>query len=265
MQACKPKSRPQRQDAPQGRPSTPISPVRYRAIANELEAAIVNGRLPLGAALPTEAELCRRFGVSRHTVREALRRLVELGLIERRQGAGSRVVSERPKTAYLHTIHSLHELFEYTRDTRLKIAEVKTVAIDAEEAEIIPAPSGSRWLRITGVRWSADQSEAICHSIIFVHNRFAAALADLTRTTGPIYALIEARSGERVAQALQEIAGRPFSGKTSGALKLRAGEPAVRVTRRYLDASGGAMMTSVNWHPVERFKYLMRLRRDALE
>jgi GntR family transcriptional regulator len=35
--------------------------------------------------------------------------------------------------------------------------------------------------------------------------------------------------------------------------------------RRYLDSSGGPMMTSVNWHPSDRFTYLMRLRRDAIE
>jgi GntR family transcriptional regulator len=77
--------------------------------------------------------------------------------------------------------------------------------------------------------------------------------------------LIEARSGERVAEALQEISGRPFPAKAAGALKLRTGAPGLRFLRRYLDASGGPMMTSMNWHPAERFTYLMRLRREATE
>jgi GntR family transcriptional regulator len=261
MQARKPKSRARR--GVQASPGASDSRTRYHAIANELQAAIANGGFALGATLPTEAELCRRYAVSRHTVREALRRLVDLGLIERRQGAGSRVVSARPKTGYLHTIRSLQELFDYTRDTRLEITDLRPVAIDQEEAELIPAPVKSRWVRITGLRWSADRPEAICHSVIFVHSRFAGALSEMRRLSGPIYALIEARSGERVAEALQEIAGRPLPGSASGALKLRANSPAVRVVRRYLDASGGPMMTSVNWHPFDGFKYLMRLRRDA--
>jgi GntR family transcriptional regulator len=263
MQARKPRSRPEPPQAPQDGGATATT--RYRAIADDLRSEITNGRYPIGAALPTEAELCRRHSVSRHTVREALRRLVDLGLIERRQGAGTRVVSATPRTGYLHTLRSLQELFEYTRDTRLEIAEMTTVAIDEDDAEIIPASVGSRWIRITGVRWSADRGVAICHSVVFVHSRFAGALKEVRRATGPIYALIEARSGERVAEALQEIAGRPYSGKASGAPKLRAGAPALRVVRRYLDSSGGPMMTSVNWHPSDRFTYLMRLRRDAIE
>jgi len=174
MQARKPRSRPEPPQAPEDSGATATT--RYRTIADDLRSEITNGRYPIGAALPTEAELCRRHSVSRHTVREALRRLVDLGLIERRQGAGSRVVSATPKTGYLHTIRSLQELFEYTRDTRLEIAEMTTVAIDEDEAEIIPAPVGSRWIRITGVRWSADRGEAICHSVVLVHSRFAGAL-----------------------------------------------------------------------------------------
>lgn len=265
MPARKPRLRSGRSEVSEARPGIDGAILRYQSIANELKAAIAQGRFAVGAALPTEAELCRQHAVSRHTVREALRRLVDLGLIERRQGAGSRVVSAAPRTGYLHTIRSLQELFEYTRDTRLEITEMITVAIDEDEAEIIPAPVGSRWIRISGVRWAADRSEAICDSVIYIHSRFAGALKDVRQATGPIYALIEARSGELVAEALQEIAGRPFPGKAPNALKLRAGAPALRFVRRYLDASGGSMMTAVNWHSADRFTYLMRLRREAVE
>jgi len=250
---------------PESDPEPEGSNLRYRWIANELRAAIAEGAHPVGSGLPTEAELCQRYSVSRHTVREALRRLVDLGLVERRQGAGTRVIASAPRAAYLHTIRSLQELFEYTRDTKLDIAEMVTVSLGEEEAELIPAPVGSRWLRIAGVRWSADAREAICYSLIFVHNRFASALKEVRQSTGPIYALIEARSGEVVAEALQEIAGRPLPSRAAGSLKLRAGSPALRFVRRYLDASGGSMMTSVNWHPADRFTYLMRLRRDTVE
>ena len=70
---------------------------RYHILADQLRQGIRNGRYPVGALLPTELEICRAEGVSRHTARDALRILIDEGLVERRQGAGTRVVAaERP-------------------------------------------------------------------------------------------------------------------------------------------------------------------------
>jgi GntR family transcriptional regulator, transcriptional repressor for pyruvate dehydrogenase complex len=58
----------------------------YRQVADELRGQIMRGALPPGARLPAEAELTRMFGVSRSTVREALRALTSQHLIETRRG-----------------------------------------------------------------------------------------------------------------------------------------------------------------------------------
>jgi GntR family transcriptional regulator len=54
---------------------------RYLSISEELLSDIGAGKFPVGSMLPTELELCERFEVSRFTVREALRRLHEMGLL----------------------------------------------------------------------------------------------------------------------------------------------------------------------------------------
>jgi DNA-binding GntR family transcriptional regulator len=56
---------------------------RYLRIAGNLRRAIADGRYPVGAQLPTEHELCRQLGVSRFTVREAIRVLAASGLVRR--------------------------------------------------------------------------------------------------------------------------------------------------------------------------------------
>lgn len=245
-------------DPPAESPDLPL----YQRLAQELRGAIERGVHPVGSTLPTEAELCQHHGVSRHTVREALRLLVDLGLIERRQGAGSRVLATVPPVAYVHTIRSLTELFSYTRDTRLEVAASETVALDEAEAEALRWPAGTRWLRMTGLRWTADGREKVCHVTLYVHARFAALLGDAGRQDGPIYALVEARSGERVAEALQEVSAAPLPAAAARALDARPGAPALRIVRRYLDASGGPMLVAVNWHRAGDFTYSIRLRRD---
>jgi GntR family transcriptional regulator len=238
--------------------------LRSARLANTLKDEIAEGRHLIGSVLPTEVELCARFGVSRYTVREALRRLSELGLISSRQGSGTRVLSLTPKSAYVHTLQSLSEIFQYTRDTRLDIQSMQMEPLTEEEAERVPAPVDSRWVKIVGVRRTVD-AEPIAFSIIYVHGRFSSAIADLRSQTGPIYSHIEKRTGEIVMEARQIITSGAMPQIAAAALKTKPGAPAIYVLRRYLDVSGGPMLTAANWHPADRFTYAVTLRRDTAE
>jgi len=61
---------------------------RASSIAALLQASIASGQYHVGDRLPSEADLCTRFQVSRPTLREALGRLSALGLIVSRRGSG---------------------------------------------------------------------------------------------------------------------------------------------------------------------------------
>ena len=63
----------------------------HEQVLNALVERIVSGEFTAGDSLPSEAELCEVYNVSRSSVREALRVLAEKGLIEVRHGLGTRV------------------------------------------------------------------------------------------------------------------------------------------------------------------------------
>lgn len=232
------------------------------SLASLLSAEIAGGRYGIGSTLPSESDLCQRFGVSRHTVREAVRRLAQTGLVARRQGAGTRIVAHTPRAAYVLSLRSLSEVLQFTRETQLEIGEKAVVALAAADAAFVQAAAGSRWLRLKGVRRAVEGGDVICHSTIFAHGRFAAVLADVARPGGPIYGLIESRTGEHVAEASQEISGGPLPAEAARVLKMAGDATAIRVTRRYLDMSGGVMLASLNWHDPAAFSYVVSLRRD---
>lgn len=71
---------------------------RVGAIAAILQENILTGHYGPGDRLPSEAELCAHFNVSRPTVREALGRLVAGGLIRSRRGAGGGAFVIRPES-----------------------------------------------------------------------------------------------------------------------------------------------------------------------
>lgn len=72
----------------------------YRVVSADLRGRIVEGRLPQGDALPTEAELAERFGVHRSTVREGLRQLEQEGLLRR---DGKKLIVSMPRQKDLAT------------------------------------------------------------------------------------------------------------------------------------------------------------------
>ncbi|WP_275956538.1 GntR family transcriptional regulator [Nonomuraea sediminis] len=63
-------------------------PYRYQRIAADLRDRIRQREFPEGATLPSEAQLCRRYAVSRNTVRQALAILEKDGWITVKQGSG---------------------------------------------------------------------------------------------------------------------------------------------------------------------------------
>jgi DNA-binding FadR family transcriptional regulator len=71
-------------------PSSAFERIRpaYQQIADQIQGAVIRGDLKPGDRLPTEVELGTNFGVSRGTVREALRQLASFNLIYSVRGAG---------------------------------------------------------------------------------------------------------------------------------------------------------------------------------
>jgi DNA-binding GntR family transcriptional regulator len=235
----------------------------YQRLFETLKDAIERHVYAVDSILPTEAELSEQFGLSRSTVREALRRLADLGYVARRQGSGTKVISTSSKFSYVHAIQSLSELFQYTRDSVVDIDAIETIKLSPEEGHDLNIAAGTRWLRISGIRRGTPTGEVLCCVFVYAHVRFSGLLHDIRTHKGPIYALIESRSGEIVASAIQEISAKPMPASVARRLEQPNGVTALRVIRRYLDSSGGPMMVAINWHPAENFTYVMELQRDT--
>jgi GntR family transcriptional repressor for pyruvate dehydrogenase complex len=90
-------------------------------IIKQIRSAILQAKYQPGDSLPTESELVEQFGVSKHTVREALRALEGMGFMTVRRGAGggpivSKINWETARESFADFLHfqdiSIHELSE---------------------------------------------------------------------------------------------------------------------------------------------------------
>ena len=110
---------------------------RYRDIATRLQTEIRLGKVAVGDLLPTETELMARHSASRQTVREALRILMDQGLIVRRAGLGSVVIAAEPPVLFTHSVKSLGEWLRYSNETYRDVVDSRDIVADRKLAALL--------------------------------------------------------------------------------------------------------------------------------
>ncbi|MCL2428524.1 MAG: GntR family transcriptional regulator [Alphaproteobacteria bacterium] len=242
--------------------SAPPQP-RYRQVAQTLINEIEAGRYPVGDLMPTEMELCEQFGASRFTVREAIKRLVELGLVSRQAGVGTKVLGREPKSNYRQVMQGISDLRQYTADTELQIQDARMVTVRGELAAMLEAAEGESWLRIEGIRRVGDlRTPPICLVEIYIHPAFRAVRDLGGRSTVPIFVRIEEQFGEQVAEIQQQISAAALTRRVAGMLDAKPGAPALLVSRSYRSRRGELIEVALSTHPADRFSYSQTFLRE---
>ncbi len=128
----------------------------YYQLANLLSQKILTAELRTGDRLPTEVELVQQYGISRITVRQALRQLEEDGLIRREVGRGTFVTEYRPFTGALKVEGSLDDIISLSQNP-VKVIDVKTVKAEPDDAETLGIPLRAPIVRATRIRLFNDE------------------------------------------------------------------------------------------------------------
>jgi GntR family transcriptional regulator len=227
-------------------------------LRDELLEEITSSQLQPGSKLPSEGELAKRFQVSRATVREAVRGLVEAGYVSRRRGSGS-YVTERKRMphgldstlSYLAMIESagvaagmrlLHASFEQRSndDSALQLGRGETV------------------LAVERVRTADDQP------VIYSHDRIPARLLradlDLRNLDPSLFALLRS-SGHAADHATATLRAVASTSQTAKVLGIRRGKPLLYIEEIDYDRDGAPVMLSREWHVSEAFD--VRINRQA--
>lgn len=118
----------------------------YHEIVDQIRELIAAGRIKPGDRLPPERELAELFKASRNSVRDAIRVLEQMGLIESRQGDGTYVrsvsaedLAEPLALMLLQSRTQMRELWEVRRVLEPALAEFAAARITDEELEELDA------------------------------------------------------------------------------------------------------------------------------
>ncbi|WP_413151814.1 GntR family transcriptional regulator [Amaricoccus sp. W119] len=242
---------------------------RYANVARELAEAIGSGRYPVGSLLPPEVTLAEQLGVSRSTVRAAMRELQATGLISRRKSVGTRVEAAGPpedQPGFFQAIGSIAEVQQFGDATIRRTVEVTDEVADDVLATRLGVRPGSRWLRVSSLRLWRDRPDdpPVCWTDVYIAADFAEGVRSrLGATTDLLSTLIEETSGRRILEIRQQLRALPVPTALADPLKADVGAAALEVRRQYLLGPATLAEVSISIHPGDRFAYSTRLtRRD---
>ena len=239
--------------------TTKIQP-QYAVVANTLIRDIARGTHPVGSLLPAELELAQRFGVSRNTMRSALRMLVDMGLVSRRAGMGTLVQARSAEPNYVQAVESLHQLFPDWRNTEQLVLGSRDVVADEDVARLTAGAVGEAWIRFDTVRRLRRRHTPVSWSFVYVAPAFRAVGSKLHHLREPSYSVFEPVFGRRVAEVVQQSDAVYLPADVAVTLGVEAGSPGLRVARRFLGEDGRMLMVTDSYSPPGREGFTIRLR-----
>lgn len=198
----------------------------YHQLQEILRSQIMRRELDVGDKLPSEHELCRAYGVTRPTVRQALEGLVREGLVTKHHGKGA-FVTRPPQPVGLFSVAGTSEAFAAQKlkvETRLLKAE-RVASCDLAEG----ADPASGWVKIERMR-SVNQIPTF-FEYTWIHASLAPALERVDLNNKSLYHTLTEQYGLRIGGGKQRFSAIAAPMKVARALTIRPGVALLRVIR----------------------------------
>ncbi|MFI6512710.1 GntR family transcriptional regulator [Streptosporangium sp. NPDC050855] len=214
--------------------SSPV-PLYYQ-VAEQISEAIRRGDLPPGSRLDNEILLADRLGVSRPTVRQAIRYLVDKGQLVRKRGVGTQVVHGQVKRSVELT--SLYDdLRRAGQEPATKVLLLRSVPVDEEIAGVLGVAPGTEVTHLERIRYAAGEPLALLHN--WLPMPLASLSAESLRQRG-LYELLRS-AGVRMRVANQRMGARAATAAEARLLDERRGAPLLTMVRTTYDDQGRAV------------------------
>jgi GntR family transcriptional regulator len=233
------------------RDSSPL----YAQLARKIAEAIRAGQYQVDEALPSERLLSESLSVSRVTARKAIDRLVEQGMVVRRQGSGNYIAPrfEQPLTRLSSFSEELSRR-GYTPSSRwLK----RTVALpSADEQLSLGISPATKVARLERLRLADDVVMAYEVSVLP-----QSILKRPSEVEGSLYAYLEGLKQGPV-RALQHIGAMNTSPKLASQLGISVGEALLFITRIGYTEAGRAVELTISYCRSDYYDFIAELRRE---
>jgi DNA-binding GntR family transcriptional regulator len=221
-------------------------PLLPDVVRSELRRLIIEGEFPPGSKLPNEDALCQRFAVSRITLREAVRGLIEEGYVMRRHGAGTFVTLGPALRNSLDTNFSYTEYLESTglRVIKRVLDAARTVPSDEVSSDL---GLGEREEVVVVRRVRIAGGTPAIYSIDTIPADIVDAERDLRDFGRSLYRLLASR-GHVIDHGRSALTPVVANAALAEILDVPRGTPLQHMRQVDYDTTGRPVMRSLEWH-----------------
>jgi len=208
----------------------------FQRLQNELAQLINNAEA--GSRLPAEPDLAKLLGVSRATLREAMRTFEGQGLVRRRQGVGTFVVGQaKIIDTGLEVLESIETLAKKI-GLPVSMGEVLVTEVLAnrEESEVFNIQEATPLLKVARVILADDRPVAYLTDIL---SKDQIPESDLLASfTGSVLDLMLRKGSPRLSKSFTDIQAVSASAEIAKKLEIQRGDVLLQFIARLYDESG---------------------------
>ncbi len=232
------------------------SPVPYYYQLEEfLKEGIENGAWKPGQKIPSEAELCEIFDVSRTVVRQALSELVHEGVLYRRKGKGTFVAELKIRESLVQHLTGFYEdMVALGLKPSTKVLEQKVIPAPLKIADALGLEEGEPVVMIDRLRFV--DGEPIVLVVTYLPEKLCPGLAKEDLSTQSLYAILEKKYGLELVYGRRTLEAVMATEEEAKLLETEEGDPIV-------------LLRSISYlkdgRPIEYFKALHRGDRSRFE
>lgn len=230
----------------------------HRQIESLLQTMVRSPSYQNGKLLPPEMQIARELGVSRNTVRAAIDRLVQRGLLIRKAGRGTRVASPGARTSRLESWES------FTREMEALGVKVQTFsqsyglrATPTAVADALGIRRGQRVYVLDRVR--GYDGNRVVHFQSWFHPRLQ--LTGEEDFSRPLYEVLYDVSSVRPEQSQERITAIAATAALAKSLRVPVRSPLLQRRRRVTDVGDRAIEYAINHYCTAHFAYTINIRR----
>ena len=218
----------------------------WRSIQFTLEDEIAKGVFVSGQQLPTEAQLARRFGVHRQTIRRAILRLRDKGLVRAEQGRGT-FVQDRIVVHFLDRHARISQSSRRQgRESYRSVVGARNVRGSKRICDALELPLGTIVRRIETLRF-IDERPVLVTSHFFPLPRFKG-IDENIRQTGSVSGALEEFGVHDLAHLVTHIAAATPSQRDARLLQQPVSRPVLRLFNVSVDSNNRRIQVSVGRH-----------------